>query len=316
MKKDEKRAHSLFSAGAQLGDLTACGYLAWDYLHGTGGCRQSDEKAAQYAQKGVWKRGGENRCRYVMAVLRCEGRGGVPENYADGWGMFRELSWAGFEPAKAGLEECARRRLTRPDKYYLKAKAAGTREAMAEAAAEDSIMANLYFLQESADRLAAGGKTHRRRAAQLSQKLHPLLRQLCPSAPGGPLSPAGRHRGPGDGAAGGQVVPVGPGIWPTTPASRDHAGCQFVLAWAFFAIEGLRDPNQADEGIAYCRKFLDNPEAPQLADYEEMCKRINLNLSIMEIQKYGSEKKAREYRDKVRHKLNERHQRSLEVHGE
>ena len=47
-----------------------------------------------------------------------------------------------------------------------------------------------------------------------------------------------------------------------------------------------------------------------------MRKRINLNLSIMEIQKYGSEKKAREYRDKVRHELNEMHQRSLEIHGE
>ena len=96
----------------------------------------------------------------------------------------------------------------------------------------------------------------------------------------------------------------------------DHAGCQFVLAWAFFAIEALRDPNQADEGIAYCRKFLDNPEAPQLADYEEMRKRINLNLSLLELQKFGTEKEAQRYRDKVQHKLNERHQRSLEIHGE
>ena len=315
VKKDEKRAHSLFSAGAQLGDLTACGYLAWDYLHGTGGCRQDDMKAAQYAQKGVWKRGGENRCRYVMAVLRCEGRGGVPENYADGWGMFRELGWAGFEPAKAGLEECARRRLTRPDKYYLKAKAAGTREAMAEAAAEDSIMANLYFLQESADRLAAGEaltddelrsylKNYTRCYGNFAhpprEVLYPLLDAIA--ARGKELLEAKSYQW----------------AWDLAYDTRfsDHAGCQFVLAWAFFAIEGLRDPNQVDEGIAYCRKFLDNPEAPQLADYEEMRKRINLNLSIMEIQKYGSEKKAREYRDKVRHKLNERHQRSLEIHGE
>lgn len=106
VEKDETLSHSLLSSAAQLKDLTACGYLAWDYLHGEHGCPVDYEKAASYAQKGIWKWGGEIRCRYVMGVLDCEGLGGVPENYAIGWLTLRELNDDGFEPASVAMEKC------------------------------------------------------------------------------------------------------------------------------------------------------------------------------------------------------------------
>lgn len=278
VEKNEPLSHSLLSSAAQLKDLTACGYLAWDYLHGEHGCPVDYEKAASYAQKGIWKWGGETRCRYVMGVLDCEGLGGVPENYAIGWLTLRELNDDGFEPASAAMEKCYQHRLVREDKYYLKAKKIGTREAMKQAAA-DGLTANLFFLQEAADRLAAGEtltdeelkgyvKNFSRSFSELlrlpPQKLiHPLLDAAA--ARGRELLYSGSFRSALD------LV--------EETRYANHPGCQFVQASAYFYLylqkyDIVWDSSKRDESIQYCRKFLDNPEVSRNEDYAEECKDV------------------------------------------
>ena len=318
VEKDEKRSHSLLSAGAQLGDLTACGYLAWDYLRGEHGCPIDYEKAAAYAQKGIWKWGGETRCRYVMAILRCEGWGGVQENYDEGWLTLRELGRAGFKPAEAAREECYRRRLTREDKHYRKAKAAGTREAMEQAAAAGSLMANLYFLRESADRLAAGETLtdeellgylknftrcyHGLFAAPPREILYPLLDAVTDR--GLEYLDSKSYRSALD------LV--------HDACLSKHPGCQYVRITAFCCLkaEFTAWESTFDEGIRYCREFLDNPEASQDEKYARMYKHVEKHLESLQFLKSLRGELVHKSSEQWRQRLEEEHQRSLEILGE
>ena len=63
----------------------------------------------------------------------------------------------------------------------------------------------------------------------------------------------------------------------------DHALCQYVLAHAFYLHKASRDFSETDRSIAYCRAFLDNPQAQLLKNYKKMCETIDRDLFFLQL---------------------------------
>ena len=261
--QNDQKALEYLELAAQQGSQAACASLAWNYFHGERPCPQDDEKAASYAAKGE-KQDGENgyRCRYVLAMLRSEGRGGLKEDYHDASGSLGLLLDAGFEKAREGRDICRARWLERTRGLYEKALETGDMDMMDQAARNGSVDADVYFLQESVQIV----QNEKRKLTDIEMRKYlPYFQYSLKEAANLPLellTPLlDAMEDLGQRLVDQKEYQEAYDLVSCTYSSG-HAGCMWVLACAAEQIEGKK------QAVAYYRKFWELPGS-KLPKYAE-----------------------------------------------
>lgn len=103
VEKDNAKALELLKMGSELGNHTPSGNLAFDYYKGEDPCPQDYEKARHYAELGLSQSKGKNKnCRYVLAMLECDGLAGIPCNPCSAYDKVQQLAREEYKPALDG----------------------------------------------------------------------------------------------------------------------------------------------------------------------------------------------------------------------
>ena len=103
VEKDNTKALELLKMGSELGNHTPSGNLAFDYYKGEDPCPQDYEKARHYAELGLSQSKGKNKnCRYVLAMLECDGLAGIPCNPCSAYDKVQQLAREEYKPALDG----------------------------------------------------------------------------------------------------------------------------------------------------------------------------------------------------------------------
>lgn len=147
--KDVNKSRELMERAAEKDNMTAVGNLAYDYYFGDDPCSKDFEKAAFYAKKGIGSlyKSTDHKCRYVMALLRADGSGGVTENLDQATREMQKLKNEGYKYADKGLEICKNRKYDVEVGFYKKALKNNDMELMKKAAYNGNVDAKCVMVK-------------------------------------------------------------------------------------------------------------------------------------------------------------------------
>lgn len=147
--KDINKSRELMERSAEKGNMTAVGNLAYEYYFGYDPCPKDFEKAASYAKKGIGSpnKSTDHKCRYVMALLKVDGSGGVNENLNQAAREMQKLKDEGYKYADKGIEICEKRKYDVQDGFYEKALKNNDMELMKKAAYNGNVNAKCIMVK-------------------------------------------------------------------------------------------------------------------------------------------------------------------------
>lgn len=147
--KDINKSRELMERAAEKDSMVAVGNLAYDYYFGEDPCPKDFEKAALYAKKGIGSQyqSTDHKCRYVMALLRADGSGGVIENLDQATREMQKLKEEGYKYADEGLAICKQRKYDLEEGLYKKALKNNDMELMKKAAYNGNVDAKCIMVK-------------------------------------------------------------------------------------------------------------------------------------------------------------------------